>query len=158
MHGRRKRGPEELQERRHDAAPNASRRELSHLECCSDHADAQPCVPAGLCSPEIALKAVDRLMALRLSLEPGLENEKVGASLTFQQLCRVQIVPGFNRGERLMISHVATQRCDGDEPLFNSVVVCAVSGAFVEILFPDPKVCFATRIDVFTDHGTSILD
>jgi hypothetical protein len=57
-----------------------------------------------------------------------------------------------------MIRHVTLQRRDGDIALIDGVVVGAGRGAVVEILFADPEVRLAARIDVFADHRTRILD
>src|SRR5918911_1555851 len=68
------------------------------------------------------------------------------------------VVPRVNRCERTMIRHVAFERCDGDTSLFDGLVICAVVGAFAEILFADPEIGFAARVYVLADDRARLLD
>src|SRR5687768_1832639 len=155
-----------LREQMSDAERRAWRPALCGLECCSDRGVAPPSGHVGSRSPELVRKTVDRLLPLRLSLEPGMENRKQGLikpetfslALTLEQLRGVDIVPGVESHQCLMISHVAAQRCHGDAALFDRLIVSAFSRALLEILFTDPEIRLTSRVNMFTDHRARILD
>src|SRR6267143_1286072 len=80
------------------------------------------------------------------------------ASALMKQFGVIQIVPRFDRGKGVMIGHVALQRCNRDVTLFDGIVVRAISGVSVEVLFTDPEIGFAARIDVLANYWSRILD
>src|SRR5882724_1281318 len=57
-----------------------------------------------------------------------------------------------------MVRHVTSQRSYGHISQLNRVVVCAICGIRIEILFTDPKVRLATWINVFGNHRSRVLN
>ena len=57
-----------------------------------------------------------------------------------------------------MVRHVALQWRHGNVALLDRLIVRAVSRVLIEILFANPEVRLAARIDVFGDHRPRILN
>src|SRR5215204_5753066 len=57
-----------------------------------------------------------------------------------------------------MISHIRTERRYGNTTLFDCLVVRAFRRARLEILLTNPIVGFSSRVDVFADHWTCVLN
>src|SRR2546423_8876777 len=79
-------------------------------------------------------------------------------SLTVQHFACAYVVPSIQRGERLVIRHVAAQRCDGDIALLYGAVIRAVLRARIEILFADPEIWFAARVYMLCNYRTRVFD
>src|SRR6185436_5269478 len=78
-------------------------------------------------------------------------------SLGIQEFRRSQVVPGAYLRQRSMIGHVALQRRYRDVTVFNGAVVGTVFRIGTKVLLANPKIGFATRIDVFGDHGSRVF-
>src|SRR2546421_123082 len=57
-----------------------------------------------------------------------------------------------------MVGHVALQRRDGNVAVFDRAIIGAVFGVGSEVLFANPEVRLAPRIDVFSDHRAGVLN
>ena len=57
-----------------------------------------------------------------------------------------------------MVCHVTFQRRDGNIAQVDCVVVRSLGGIGIEVFFTNPEVGFPTRIDVFTNHRSRVLD
>src|SRR6185503_7479704 len=57
-----------------------------------------------------------------------------------------------------MVRHITLQWSDRDKALIDGIVIGAGCGVVVEVFLADPEIRLPARIDMFTDHWTSILD
>src|ERR1044071_7188686 len=78
--------------------------------------------------------------------------------LRMQEFRSAQVIPGTDGRQRAVIGHVALQRSDGNVTLLDGSIIGAVLGVRSEVLFTDPEVRLAARIDMFGNHGASILN
>src|SRR5215213_1768006 len=69
-----------------------------------------------------------------------------------------QIIPAIKRGQRVMVSHVAAKRRHGHITRGDGVVISTLNRIRIEILFADPEVRLAARVDVFGNYRPRILD
>ena len=57
-----------------------------------------------------------------------------------------------------MVRHIAAEWRHRNVPLCNSVIISALNRISIEVLFTNPEVRFAARVNVFSDYGSSVLD
>src|SRR6185369_11124710 len=79
-------------------------------------------------------------------------------SLGIQEFRRRQVVPGAYLRQGSMIGHVALQRGNGHVPVLDGAVIGAVCRIGTKVLLANPKIGFASRVDVFGDYGSRVLD